>query len=96
MRFPLLAVFVLIFLMVLGMGCGLLGGGDGGDGELGLLEFDPPPPTVDVAIVVERALSFDKSVIVEIQFLYGYQVRMETMQKLNRGSSLDVGIFQPG
>ena len=84
MRFTPLVVLVLLFGMFLGTGCGLLGGGEGGDGEIGLLEFDAPPPTVELDVVVQRALSFDQRVIVEIQFLYGYQVRMETFQRINR------------
>ena len=84
MRSRLLLFPVLLVLMLFGLGCGLIGGGEEGDGELGLLEFDAPPATLEVEVVIERALSFDRNVLVEIQFLYEYQVRLETMQRLNR------------
>ena len=86
MRSRLLIFPVLLVLMIFGLGCGLIGGGGGddGDGELGLIEFDAPPATPVIEVIIERALSFDKNVLIEVQFLYEYQVRLETMKRLNR------------
>ncbi len=87
MRSRFLGVVFLVLALSFGLGgsgCGMLGLGGGGDGELGLLEFDSPPPTPKVAEFVQLALSFDPEVLVEVQFLYEYQVRLETMERLVR------------
>ena len=82
-RFP--GIFFLVLCLLFSVGCG------GGDGELGMLEFGPDDEVPDYSDspsgsqgVSSLALSVNPNVLIEIRFLYEHQVRMETLQQLNR------------
>ena len=86
---------VLMLLVVLASlslsGCGMLGlGGDGdGDGEaeaesLDLIDFGDDLIGFGRGQVVAEALSVDPGSLVEISFLYNFQVRMERLQRMIR------------
>ncbi len=71
-------------LVLSGTGCGMLGLGGGGDGEIGMLEFGDPPPTPDLDEFVAASIAVDPVRLVEVQFLYSFEVRLETMQRVVR------------
>ena len=84
---------VLMLLVVLASlslsGCGMLGLGGDGDGEaeaesLDLIDFGDDLPTPEPDQVVAEALSVDPGSLVEISFLYNFQVRMERLQRMIR------------
>ena len=88
---PFLPLAVLPVLLLLTLGCGLLPGGDAEAGELGLIDFgdDPeftdesaPPPSLEEA--VDRALYIDPLVLIEIRFLFNFQVRLERLRRVVR------------
>ena len=85
-----LAVLAIALLLSLSFGCGLFGGG-GGSEEIPLMEFDNPPETPvpageapDVELLPPVLPGFDPAVLVEVGFLYGYQVHSEALLRVNR------------
>ena len=88
-----LVLLVLVPLFAMSVGCGMFGGGGDGEGEeFGLMEFDSPDPgpvveslaSVELEVQMPLLPGFDPSVLVEVGFLYGYQVRSEALQRINR------------
>ena len=84
-----LAVLAVALLLPLSFGCGFFGGG--GSDEIPLMEFDSPPPApapggevLEAEPLAPLLPGFDPAVLVEVGFLYGYQVRSETLQRINR------------
>ena len=87
MGFRPTALLLVLFLAILpAAGCGLLGGGDDPDAplEMEVIEFADDLPTPEPGEVVERALTIDPDVLVEIRFLYNLQVRMEGLRQIVR------------
>ena len=71
---------MLVFLAALGCG-----GAAAGDGGLDLIDFgDDPPPSSESLESADFALTLNPEVLVEVRFLYGHQVRLESMRRLNR------------
>ena len=90
----------LVAVLLLSLGCGFipgLGGGEAEAEEIGLIDFgedDMPTPAPDE--VVARALSVDPLVLVEIRFLYQFQVRLERLRRIVRDPQCCRGPFGPG
>ncbi len=77
----------LVGTLLLSLGCGFIPGlgGDAAAEEIGLIDFgndDLPTPVPEE--VVARALSIDPFVLVEIRFLYQFQVRLERLRRVIR------------
>ena len=91
MGFRLVYLFLLILVLSLSAGCGFLGfGGDSdGDGLDTLIEFqDELPPDEGAGIAaVRRPLYIPPEVLLEVQFLYNLQVRMEGLRQTIRDLS---------
>ena len=88
---PLLPLAVLPVLLLLTLGCGLLPGGDAEAGELGLIDFGDAPEFTDESVpppsleeVVDRVLYIDPLVLIEIRFLFNFQVRLERLRRVVR------------
>ena len=101
MKFRQLGVLFLVLVVTLGgagVGCGMLGfGGDGGESEeLGLLEFDSPPPTPEIEELVALSTAVDPELLMRVQFLYEYQVRVETFERVVRDLSGVLEYSNPG
>ena len=71
-------------------------GGGGESGEIGLIEFEAEPTQVPEDDGVDRAFSVDGEVLDEINFLYGYEVLLEDLVRLNhdfvRMAEYDTGV----
>ena len=84
--------FVLMLLVLLVplslMGCGLLGfGGDNGEPDsnsMEVIDFGDDLPTPEPEVAVARALSVDPESLIEIGFLYEFQVRLERLSRMIR------------
>ena len=86
---PVALFLVLLTVLSLSLGCGMLpgfGGGDSGDGELGMIEFgdDEGEVFLEPEEIVARALSIDPEVLIEIRFLHYFQVRLERLRQVIR------------
>ena len=83
------AVLILVLMVSLSlMGCGLLGfGGGDGDSEadaMELIDFGDDLPTPEPEAAVARALSVDPESLIQIGFLYEFQVRLERLSRMIR------------
>ena len=58
-------------------------GGGGESDEVALLEFEPEPTQVSEDDGVERVFSVDGQILDEINFLFGYEVLLEDLVRLN-------------
>ena len=85
---PVSLFLVILTALSLSLGCGFIPGfgGDSGDGELGMLEFDDEGEVVlEPEEIIARALSsIDPEVLIEIRFLYYFQVRLERLRRVIR------------
>ena len=85
---PVALFLVLLMVLSLSLGCGMLPGfgGDSGDGELGMIEFgdDEGEVFLEPDEIIARALSIDPEVLIEIRFLYYFQVRLERLRQVIR------------
>ena len=106
-RWSLFPPLFLVLVLSLSLGCGMLGfGGDSeDDGPMGLIQFDDADPVDEpgaggaaVDGVDEGALvspvSINPEVLVEIHFLYSFQVRMEGLRQVIR--DLNAGLEHSG
>ena len=94
MGFRLVALLLVLALFSIStLGCGLLGFGGDGDSEdsleLDLIQFsDDLPEPEEAAEAAEAevalALSIDPDILVEIHFLYNFQVRLEGLRQMVR------------
>ena len=91
MGFRLVALLLVLALFsISSLGCGLLGFGGDGDSEdsleMDIIQFaddvsiSEPEPEEEVAL----ALSIDPNILVEIHFLYNFQVRLEGLRQMVR------------
>ena len=83
---PTALLLVLFLLLLAATGCGLFEGDEDSDAplQMELIEFSDDLPTPEPGEVVERALTIDPDVLVEIRFLYNLQVRMEGLRQVVR------------
>ena len=105
-RWPIVPLLFLVLVLSLSLGCGMLGfGGDSGDdGPMGLIQFDDDDPVEEpgVAGSVDAGgdgatglpVSINPEVLVEIHFLYSFQVRMEGLRQVIR--DLNAGLEHSG
>ena len=94
MGFRPFALLLVLLVSLLLSGCGLLGfGGDSGDpGEMELIQFaDDPSAGAEADAYAEasdgldyRVLTVDPDILVEIKFLYNFQVRLEGLRQVVR------------
>ena len=78
---------VILTVLSLSLGCGILPGfgGDSEAPELGMIEFDDDGEIVlEPEEIIARALSIDPEVLIEIRFLYYFQVRLERLRQVIR------------
>ena len=102
-RWPVVPLLFLVLALSLSMGCGMLGfGGDSeGEGPMGLIQFDDADPVEEPGVgggadggldeVIGSPVSINPEILVEIHFLYSFQVRMEGLRQIIRdlSASLD-------
>ena len=84
---PVSLFLVILTVLSLSLGCGILPGfgGDSEDGDLGMIEFDDEGEVVlEPEEIIARALSIDPEVLIEIRFLYYFQVRLERLRQVIR------------
>ena len=84
---PVSLFLVILTVLSLSLGCGILPGfgGDSEDGDLGMIEFDDDGEVVlEPEEIIARALSIDPEVLIEIRFLYYFQVRLERLRQVIR------------
>ena len=106
-RWPVVPLLFLVLVVSLfSLGCGMLGfGGDSeDDGPMGLIQFDDADPveepgaagSVDGAGdgVFVSPVSINPEVLIEIHFLYSFQVRMEGLRQVIR--DLNAGLEHSG
>ena len=105
-RWPVFPLLFLVLVLSLSLGCGMLGfGGDSeDDAPMGLIQFDDADPVEepgaagsfdgggDGALV--SPVSINPEVLVEIHFLYSFQVRMEGLRQVIR--DLNAGLEHSG
>ena len=89
MGFRLVALLLILALVSIStLGCGLLGFGGDGDSEesldLDMIKFSDDVPTPEPEEEVALALSIDPNILVEIHFLYNFQVRLEGLRQVVR------------
>ena len=89
MGFRLVALLLILALVSIStLGCGLLGFGGDGDSEdsleLDMIQFSDDVPTPEPEEEVALALSIDPNILVEIHFLYNFQVRLEGLRQVVR------------
>ena len=89
MGFRLVALFLVLALFSIStLGCGLLGFGGDGDSEdsleMDVIQFSDDVPTPEPEEEVALALSIDPNILVEIHFLYNFQVRLEGLRQMVR------------
>lgn len=82
-------LLLMVFLVSLSLlGCGMLGfGGDGDESDpdsMDLIDFGDDLPTPEPEQAVAQALSVDPESLVEIGFLYSFQVRLERLRRMVR------------
>ena len=102
MGFRLIALLLVLTLVSIStLGCGLLGfGGDGDSGEsldMEMIQFadDLPTPEPDAAAAA-RSLIVDPDILVEIHFLYNFQVRLEGLRQVVRDLNSMLDYSGPG
>ncbi len=78
-------VSLLLFCLFLfgAVGCSSIGLG-GGNGEIGLIEFEPDPPTPVPEEVVGLALSMNPDVMQFVSTIYELQLLYESVDRMNR------------
>ena len=104
MGFRLIVLLLVLTLVSIStLGCGLLGfGGDGGsDGSLDMemIQFAddlPTPEPEDAAAAAVRSLRIDPDILVEINFLYNFQVRLEGLRQVVRDLNSMLDYSGPG
>ena len=105
MGFRLVALLLVLALFSIStLGCGLLGFGGDGDSEdsleMDVIQFadDLPEPEQEEAAKEEvaRALSIDPDILVEIHFLYNFQVRLEGLRQMVRDLNSMLDYSGPG
>ena len=89
MGFRLVALLLVLALVSIStLGCGLLGFGGDDDSEesldLDMIQFSDDVPTPEPEEEVALALSIDPNILVEIHFLYNFQVRLEGLRQVVR------------
>ena len=89
MGFRLVALLLILALVSIStLGCGLLGFGGDGDSEdsleLDMIQFSDDVPIPEPEEEVALALSIDPNILVEIHFLYNFQVRLEGLRQVVR------------
>ena len=89
MGFRLVALLLVLALVSIStLGCGLLGFGGDDDSEesldLDMIKFSDDVPTPEPEEEVALALSIDPNILVEIHFLYNFQVRLEGLRQVVR------------
>ena len=89
MGFRLVALLLVLALVSIStLGCGLLGFGGDGDSEdsleLDMIQFSDDVPIPEPEEEVALALSIDPNILVEIHFLYNFQVRLEGLRQVVR------------
>ena len=89
MGFRLVALLLVLALVSIStLGCGLLGfGGDDESEEsldLDMIQFSDDVPSPEPEEEVAFALSIDPDILVEIHFLYNFQVRLEGLRQVVR------------
>ena len=89
MGFRLVALLLVLALFSIStLGCGLLGFGGDGDSEdsleMDMIQFSDDVPTPEPEEEVALALSIDPNILVEIHFLYNFQVRLEGLRQVVR------------
>ena len=102
MGFRLIVLLLVLTLVSIStLGCGLLGfGGDGDSGEsleMEMIQFadDLPTPEPDAASAA-RTLMIDPDILVEIHFLYNFQVRLEGLRQVVRDLNSMLDYSGPG
>ena len=103
MGFRLVALLLVLALFSIStLGCGLLGFGGDGDSEdsleLDMIQFsdDLPEPEEAAEAEVALALSIDPDILVEIHFLYNFQVRLEGLRQMVRDLQSMLDYSGPG
>ena len=103
MGFRLIALLLVLTLVSIStLGCGLLGfGGDGDSGaslDMEMIQFadDLPTPEPDAAAAAARSLIVDPDILVEIHFLYNFQVRLEGLRQVVRDLNSMLDYSGPG
>ena len=106
MGFRLVALLLVLALFSIStLGCGLLGFGGDGDSEdsleLDMIQFsDDLPEPEEAAEAAEAevalALSIDPDILVEIHFLYNFQVRLEGLRQMVRDLQSMLDYSGPG
>ena len=89
MGFRLVALLLVLALVSIStLGCGLLGFGGDDDSEesldLDMIQFSDDVPSPEPEEEVALALSIDPNILVEIHFLYNFQVRLEGLRQVVR------------
>ena len=105
-RWPVVPLLFLVLVLSLSVGCGMLGfGGDSeDDGPMGLIQFDDADPVDEPGAggavdgsdegALVSPVSINPEVLVEIHFLYSFQVRMEGLRQVIR--DLNAGLEHSG
>ena len=105
MGFRLIALLLVLTLVSIStLGCGLLGFGGDGDSEgsldMEMIQFadDLPTPEPDAAsaAAAARTLMIDPDILVEIHFLYNFQVRLEGLRQVVRDLNSMLDYSGPG
>ncbi len=102
-RWPVVPLlFLALVVSLFSLGCGMLGfGGDSeDDGPMGLIQFDDADPVEEPGVggsgdgAFVSPVSINPEVLVEIHFLYSFQVRMEGLRQVIR--DLNAGLEHSG